>query len=150
MLIGMVTQMVLFPRGGEKREEMVRPHFSPLSKFSIPIPPLLQLCRDIRAEASVLYYGRFVVTANALPHLLPWLRSLDKEARAALGMVKLFFDPWDKVDKTKEQQIVMCLKKFKEAGVELERRRFDLVVQKEDIPRSEGTGDMSDDDEVEG
>lgn len=71
---------------------------------------------------------------------------LRRDSRVAIGKVKLPFDPWNHVDKTKEQQMEMNLKKLKEAGAELKRVRFDLIVMPNDIPRSLGTGDMTSDE----
>lgn len=135
-------QLVMFPQGKVKA---IRPHFSHLSKFSINPPALLGTCKELRKEAIRVYYGAFKVTANLLPQLLPWLKMLDDDSRAAIGKVKVPFDPWSHVDKTKQQQIRMCLKEFKKAGVELKRARFDLMVKPADVPRSLG-GDLTDDE----
>lgn len=86
-----------------------------------------------------------MVVGTSLPNLLPWLRTLDPKTRAMIGKIKLAFDAWDHVDKTKEQQIRLRLKQFREFGIEVERARFDLVVQPQDEVRSLG-GDLTDDE----
>lgn len=62
-----------------------------------------------------------------------------------IGKIKLPFDPWNHVDKTREQQIRLQLRELREHGIEVKRARFDLIVQPADRTRSLG-GDLTDEE----
>jgi hypothetical protein len=59
-----------------------------LSK-SQPRPPLLRTCRQIRAEASMLYYARTFLVTSAETNCVPWLRSIPAAMRKHMKPVRL-------------------------------------------------------------
>jgi hypothetical protein len=54
-----------------------------------PRPPLLRTCRQIRQEASSLYYARSFLVTCAEEICVPWLRSIPAEMRKHMRAVKL-------------------------------------------------------------
>ncbi|CZT24024.1 uncharacterized protein RCC_09741 [Ramularia collo-cygni] len=137
-----IYSYVLFPKG---KENGPRPFFSNTSNWQLKPPAMLQLCQQIRNEATGPYYHSYIVGGASVQKVLPWLKTLSPQARGALGKIKLPFINNDHVNKTKEQQIAACLKQFKKARVEIPRRKLKLVVQPQDVKRSEG-GDLTDEE----
>ena len=52
-------------------------------------PSLIQTCRQIRREATTIYYSDNVFRANLLPDLVAWLKLIGEATRAMLKNVQL-------------------------------------------------------------
>lgn len=119
-----IYRYALFPKGTANAP---RPHFSPTSCWRIKPPALLRTCYEIRQEAIKIYYSHFHITARSSRDLIPFLRSLDPEARAALGKVSLKYDWYDQEHQSINQQINGALAAFKMSGVELKRTAIEIT-----------------------
>ncbi|KXT07921.1 hypothetical protein AC579_3253 [Pseudocercospora musae] len=119
-----IYRYAVFPNGTANAP---RPHFSPSSCWRIKPPALLGTCYDIRQEAIKMYYSQFSITARSTRALIPFLRSLNAEARAALGKVLLKYDWYDQERQSINQQVNKALATFKMAGVELQRTAIEIT-----------------------
>lgn len=114
----------MFPKGTTYAP---RPHFSPSSCWRIKPPALLRTCYEMRRQALKIYYGHFHVTARSIEDVIPFLRSLNPDAHAALGKLSLKYDWYDAEHQAINQQVDKALAVLKMAGVGLKRAAVEVT-----------------------